>query len=234
MTPTRRSNTSQLDAEAQGDPDERWRKAAGEILEQINAKGPQSPERRAYDQLKEIMGEGSLIDALQRMLRQVLTNESLLAADKGRKRENETAISKLRSLTSLLDQRQRRAIVDARINAVFDLTFPLGFIRELPNAIAYFEGDDERLPARQVIGLGKKSGGGVHKRSKLSIRHNAVGRCAEEAQRTTGVNCDKPIGILATMMFGLEGVTASEVEQWRKQWVDGRAYPNPGDNDTLE
>ena len=47
----------------------------------------------AYDQLKAIMGEGSLLNALGGMLRQVRTAESLLAADKDRKSENATAIS---------------------------------------------------------------------------------------------------------------------------------------------
>ena len=87
MRPTRRNNKSQLDAEAQDDPEERWLNAAREIHERIGALGPESPEGRAYDQLKAIMGEGSLIDALQKMLRQVRTTESLLAADKNRKKE---------------------------------------------------------------------------------------------------------------------------------------------------
>ena len=174
------------------------------------------------------MGEGSLLNALVAMQRQVRTNESLLAADKNRKRENETAISKLRSIASLLEQRQKRAITNARVNTFFDLTFPLGFIRELPDAIAYFEGDNERPPARQAIGLGKKSGGGAGKRSKLSIKHTAVGRCAEEIQHATGENCDKSVGVLAAMMFGLEEIN---VARWRKQWVQAVAYPEPGDDE---
>ena len=226
MTPARRNNTSPIDVEAQGDPEEQWRNAARKIYERIVALGPESPEGRAYDQLEALMGEGWLMDVLQRMLRQVRTAEGLLAADKNRKREKEAAINKLRSLTSLLKRRQRRAMADARVNAFMDGTFPLGLIRELPDAIAYFEGDNKRPSARKVIGLGGHSGGGVNKRSKLSIKHAVIGRCAEEIriateklQIATSENCDEAVGILAAMMFGLKDATPSNVERWRKQWV---------------
>jgi hypothetical protein len=222
VRPTRKKTASQLDAEAQEDPEERWLNAAREIRERIDILGPESPEGRAYDQLEALLGEGSLIDALQRMLRQVRMAESRLAADQSqkRKKENASATSKLRWVASLLERRERRAIADARVNVFMDFTFPGGFIRELPNAIAYFEGDDEGPSARQVIGLGAKSGGGGKARSKLSIRHAVVGRCAEEIHGVTGENCDKPVGILAAMMFeGLKDATATNVGRWRKQWV---------------
>jgi hypothetical protein len=229
MRSTRKNNTSQLDAEAQGDPQELLHNAVRNILERIDKLDPKSPEGRAYDQLKELMGEGSLLDALQKMLRQVRMAEGRLAADKDRKRENALAIKKLHSIASLLAQRQMRAIADARVNAFMDFTFPLGFIRELEGAIDYFEGDDEGPSARQVIGLGKHSGGGADPRSKLSIKHAVVGRCAEEIHGATGKNCDKPVGTLAAMMFGLKDATAYNVEKWRKQWVDAVAYSEPGD-----
>jgi hypothetical protein len=235
MRSPRRSNKSQLDVEAQDDPEERWLNAAREIRERIDALGPESPEGRAYDQLRALMGEGSLLHALGAMLRQVRMAESRLAADQDRKRENASAISKLHSIASLLERRQKRAIADARVNTFFDLTFPLGFIRELPDAIAYFEGDNERPPARHVLGLGKHSGGGANPRSNQSIKHAAVGRCAEEIQGSTGKNCDKPIAILAAMMFGgLEGTTATDVERWRKQYVRAVANPEPGDDKGFE
>jgi hypothetical protein len=219
MRPSRRNNKSQLDAEAQDDSEERWGNTAREICEYIERRGPESSEGRAYDQLKALMGEGSLLHALGAMLRQVRIAESRLAADKNRKKENASATSKLRWVAALLERRQKRAIADARVNTFFDLTFPLGFIRELPNAIAYFEGDNELPSARLVLGLGKHSGGGANRRSKLSIKHAAVGRCAEEAQAATGENCDKPVGVLAAMMFGLEDATATNVERWREQYV---------------
>jgi hypothetical protein len=219
VRPSRRNNKSQLDAEAQDDPEERWLNAAREIRERIDALGPESPERHAYDQLKALRGEGSLLHALGAMLRQVRMAESRLAADQNRKRENASAISKLRSIASLLERRQRRAIADARVNAFIDATFPIGFIRELPDGIAYFEADDARPPARQVLGLGGHSGGGSNPRSKLSIRHAAVGRCAEECRGATGENCDKPVGILAATMFDLKDATAKNVERWREQYV---------------
>ena len=242
MTPTRKSNASPIDIEAQGDAEERRLDAAREILERISDLGPESLEARAYDQLKALIGEGALLNALGGMLRHVRTAESLLAADKDRKSENATAIRQLRSIKSLLEQRQKRAIADSRVNAFIDATFPLGFIRELPDAIAYFEGDNERKPARQVIGLGKQSGGGINPRSKLSIRHASVGRCVEEIQHSTGENvdeavvkiCNKSVGILAATLFGLKAATAYNVAKWRQQWVDGRGYLDPGDNDTLE
>jgi hypothetical protein len=234
MRATRRNNTSQLDVEAQGDPEERRRSVAREIRERIGALDPESPERHAYDQLKALMGEGWLIDALQKMQRQVRTAESLLAADKNRKRDNASAISRLRWVASLLEQRQRRAIADARVNNFIDATFPVGFIRALPDAMLYFEGDNEGPWARQVIGLGKHSGGGANPRSKLSIIHAAVGRCAEEIHGATGENCDEAVGVLAAMLFDLEDATANNVERWRKQRVLAVANPEPGDDEGFE
>jgi hypothetical protein len=197
MRPTRKKAASQLEAEAQGDPEELWRAAVHEIRQHIDALGTESPEGRAYAQLKALMGEGSLLHALGTMLRQVRMAESRLAADLGRKKENASAISKLRSVAALLERRQERAVADVRVNAFIDLTFPLGFIRELTDGIAYFEADNEGPSARRVIGLGKHSGGGANLRSILSIKHAAVGRCAEEAKQATGKNCDKPVGVLA-------------------------------------
>jgi hypothetical protein len=187
------------------------------------------------------MGEGSLLHALGAMLRQVRMAESRLAADRDWKRENALGPKYLKWLKTTFERRQRRAIADARVYTFIDGTFPLGLIRELPDGIAYFEGDDERWSAHQVLGLGKHSGGGSNKRSNRSIRHAAVGRCAEECQGVTSENCDKPIGILAAMMFGLEDATAKNVERWRKQWVRAigldaaeAAKPEPEDGETFK
>ena len=46
MTPTRKSNASPIDIEAQGDAEERRLDAAREILERISDLGPESLEAR--------------------------------------------------------------------------------------------------------------------------------------------------------------------------------------------